>query len=193
MLTLLKLLIAGFIGLGLGLAATYLALRRQFSPERVKLGIWTTIPQIGTNEIDPYARARIAWSGEVPLGQGEGWTLTARHDNQNRPLKANCTYWLSGTMPVSRFWTITVSKSNGDLIDNQTHRPSLTSGEVVYGEDGAAPILLSHDVQPGNWLQLPDSGSFMLTLRLYDSSFSPLAGNLIDDTQLPSLARLSCP
>jgi hypothetical protein len=56
--------VAALVGLG----ATWLALSRGTAFGPVTIGAWTAWPKSGTREVDPYARAAIARSGELPLG-----------------------------------------------------------------------------------------------------------------------------
>ena len=60
--------VAAVFGLGL----TQFALTRGTAFGAITIGAWTAWPKTGTADIDPYARAAIARSGELPIGSGDG-------------------------------------------------------------------------------------------------------------------------
>ena len=62
--SLFALAVAAMVGLG----ATWLALTRGTAFGAVAIGAWTAWPKSGTRDVDPYARAAIARSGELPVG-----------------------------------------------------------------------------------------------------------------------------
>ena len=68
--------IAAAIGLGL----TWTALTHGTAYGGVTIGAWTAWPKNGTPGIDPYARAIVARSGELPIGSGDGVAFFARTD-----------------------------------------------------------------------------------------------------------------
>ena len=61
-------LIAAAVGLG----ATWLTLTRGVAFGSLNIGAWTAWPKSGSVDIDPYARANIARTGELPTGMGDG-------------------------------------------------------------------------------------------------------------------------
>jgi hypothetical protein len=79
-LTLLALAIATAVGLGL----TWTTATRGTDLGTLTIGAWTARPRTGTSEIDPYARASIARSGELPIGTGDGVTFTATTTRKSR-------------------------------------------------------------------------------------------------------------
>ena len=82
-------LIALVIATGVGLGMTWTTSTRGLSFDALKIGPWTAWPRTGTAEIDPYARASVARSGELPIGSGDGVAFVASQDDKGRPL------WLS--------------------------------------------------------------------------------------------------
>ena len=69
--------VAAVFGLGL----TQFALTRGTAFGAITIGAWTAWPKTGTAEIDPYARAAIARSGELPIGSGDGVAFFASADD----------------------------------------------------------------------------------------------------------------
>ncbi|MFX4670161.1 hypothetical protein ABTA80_19645, partial [Acinetobacter baumannii] len=74
--TLLALVIATAVGLGL----TYATATRGTDLGTLKIGAWTARPKSGTSDVDPYSRATIARSGELPIGTGDGIAFSATSD-----------------------------------------------------------------------------------------------------------------
>ena len=78
--TLFALGVAALVGLG----TTWLALTQGQAFGGLTVGAWTAWPRHGTAGIDPYARAMVARSGELPIGSGDGLAFQARHDDARR-------------------------------------------------------------------------------------------------------------
>jgi hypothetical protein len=74
-------LIVILLGLGLataiGLGTTWITATRGINLGTLTIGAWTAKPRIGSAEIDPYSRAAIARSGELPIGAGDGIAFLA--------------------------------------------------------------------------------------------------------------------
>ena len=78
------------------------------------IGAWKAWPKTGTADIDPYARAAVARSGELPIGSGDGVAFLARSDEKGRPLDGRCDIAVSGITPAARFWTLTLYDTQGN-------------------------------------------------------------------------------
>ncbi|GGK17416.1 DUF1214 domain-containing protein [Salinarimonas ramus] len=182
---------AAALGAGLGLGSALWVLEGDYPFGERRAQAWLAWPSVGSPQSDPYARAILARSADVPLALGEGIAFHAYEDELGRPLDARCRYAISGETPVARAWTLTLYDPDGRLIETPQRRPGLTSAEVLRAEDGAVTIALAPDPQPGNWIQLPGSGGFQAVLRLYDSPVSGALGWL-DDGAMPRIVRLSC-
>ena len=197
--SLLRLLSAGFLATGLGLAATWVSVRHVQSVTYVAIGPWRATPVNATLAADPYGRAYMAHSGTVPLGLGEGIVLVARHDSSGQPLSGACTYRFTGDMPSARFWTLTATNP---LRDAQHAMPpsrpprgavvasSLTSGQAVWQRHDPISVEISRQPQPGNWLPLTDDAPFALKLRLYDTGAAFVGPSTAPS--MPTLLRESC-
>ena len=178
-------------GLGLGLFATALAVDRGWDPGTVGIGPWTTRPGIGTTAIDPYARARLALTGQMPLAANEGLTFRAETDDTGYRLVLGCTYRLSGSMGPTRFWTLTALDAAGRAMDDGAHRSAFTSATVIRDTDGALAIDVGPEARPGNWLPTAGRGAMELVLRFYDTPLADARADLALAT-LPAIARQSC-
>src|SRR5689334_17395728 len=91
-----------------GLGSTFFALTHGTAFGALTLGAWQAWPKSGTAGIDPYARATIARSGELPLSSGDGVAFYARTDDAGKPFDGRCDVVVNGTTPQARFWTLTL-------------------------------------------------------------------------------------
>jgi hypothetical protein len=179
------------LALGVGIGSAYVAVSGEYPIGAVRLGPWTAWPQVGSRDADPYARAIVARRAEIPLATGEGLALTATADSQGRALDSACTYRVGSATPQARLWTLTLYDGGGALLRSDLERSGFTSAELLRESDGRFVIVLSREVQPGNWLKLPASGPFSLTLRLYDTPAS-LGTGAVESRALPAIERLEC-
>ncbi|QXX73502.1 hypothetical protein MHY1_00298 [Methylovirgula sp. HY1] len=164
-----KSLLAVLAGTALGLAATYYILGAGMRFDEVKAGPWTRWSKSGAMDIDPYAHAMLARSGEMPLGSAEGSSFFAWTDNAGAALRGRCDYVLSGSVPSTRYWTLSLYSPTGAIIDNLDKRFGFTSAEILRAADGSFEITISREARPGNWLQVGNVAHFALVLRLYDT------------------------
>ncbi len=178
-------------GVALGLLATDLVLDRGWDPGAVRIGPWVANPRIGTPAIDPYALARLARTGEVPLAANEGIAFTAVTDDTGYRLLRSCTYRLSGPVPAARFWTLGVVDASGQPLDDLARRSGFTSTTVIRDLDGGFSIDTGPQARPGNWLPTPGPGLMSLVLRLYDTPLTADTSALSSAT-LPTVTRQSC-
>jgi hypothetical protein len=178
------------LALGLGLGSAYWAVNGDPPFGSLRLGPWQAWPKLGSPEADPYMRAIIARRGDVPLATGEGLGFTARQDSEGRPLDSACTYSVGVVAPAARLWTLTLYDGDGRLPATALERRSFTSAEVLRDSQDRFSIALSRALQPGNWLQLPESGPFTMVLRLYDPPGA--AGANLEEADFPIIQRLGC-
>ncbi len=108
-ITLLALILATVVGLG----STWLTATRGTEIGTLTIGAWTARPKNGTAEVDPYSRASIARSGELPIGTGDGVAFSATTDDKKKPLDGRCDVVVSGVTPAARFWTLTLLRPQG--------------------------------------------------------------------------------
>ena len=163
--TLFSLLVAAAIGLG----STWFALTRNVAFGAMQIGSWTAYPKSGSAEIDPYARASIARSGELPMGLGDGVAFIAKTDDAGRPLDGRCNVVVSGTTPQARFFTLTLYGLDGRLIASSINRHGFTSQELVRKADGRFDVVVAPRARPGNWLPTGGVERYLLIMRFYDT------------------------
>ena len=157
--------VAAFVGLG----STWLTLTRGTAFGALSIGAWTAWPKTGTPGIDPYARAVISRTGELPIGVGDGVAFYAHEDDQGKPFDGRCDVDVSGITPTARFWTITLYDQDGKLVANSVNRQGFTSQEIIRNTDGSFTIRIGPRARYGNWLPSGGVESYILVLRLYDT------------------------
>jgi len=178
------------LGLALGLAATVYALDLGYGFDAVEVGPWKAWPGVGGMEIDPYARAVVARSGETPLGKEQGLAFVAARDSLGEKLDGRCRYRVLAPTPPARFWTLGLSTPAGGLIANPSGRYEYSSADILRREGGGFVMEISRTVEPGNWLSSGDAGPFILILRLYDTGFAP--DTQPDPATFPRIVKLKC-
>ncbi|HET7715770.1 MAG TPA: DUF1214 domain-containing protein [Bauldia sp.] len=182
--------IAVAIAAVIGFASAWYAVDRGFLFGGISVGPWEAWPGAGSPDADPYSIARLARTGEVPLGAGEGLAFTAVADQEGLPLSGRCIYRIDGQTPAARLWTLTAYDENGRLMANAARRSGFHSREILRRIDGSFVISVSSEVQPGNWLPISTDGPFSLIFRLYDTPLT--TGASASDTVMPSIIREAC-
>jgi hypothetical protein len=182
------------LGAFVALCLTWWTTGDSFSLGALRIGPWQAFPLADPVNADRYSRARIARSGDLPLGPGEGLAFTAGEDSDGQALDGSCHYTIGPILPPARWWTLSLYDAAGRPILNPSDRFGFASSAVMRGENGQAAIETGPSLQPGNWLP-STAGPITLVLRLYDSPVSTgLATQLgarraID---MPSIQRGAC-
>ncbi|RTL49742.1 MAG: DUF1214 domain-containing protein [Bradyrhizobiaceae bacterium] len=184
--------LAMLIATAVGLGATWTTATRGVNVGTVTIGAWTARPKVGTSGIDPYSRASIARSGELPVGTGDGITFLASADDKGRALDGRCEIKVSGVTPPARFWTLTVYDTQGQLVANTLERYGFTSEEVVRETDGSFEVRIAPRARSGNWLPTGGVDRYQLAMRLYDTPVG-VATRSQKDAPMPAVATVECP
>jgi hypothetical protein len=187
----LKFILTGLAGTFLGLAATQTLLDERLSFAGIEIGPWRVAPKTGSAEVDPYSRAQFARTGEIAIAHAEGLSFLALTDSDGARLASRCTYELRGPMPDNRYWTLTLVSPNGLLTENAAGRYGFTSTEVLRAADGSFAITVGRGARAGNWLPAPQSETFDLVLRLYDTLLD-FSTSKVDQGALPRIAKVTC-
>ncbi|WP_284178651.1 DUF1214 domain-containing protein [Rhabdaerophilum sp. SD176] len=190
---LLLLLIVALAGLASGGALTFLAVAGPTAFPHALTGGWLFLPRQGAPEIDPYARARMFYEGELPLAAGEGFALRARADSDGKTLSSRCEYRLWAPFPTARYWTVTLVDGAGRLVPNLAERHGFTSAEIIRPAEGPFTIEIGPEPLPGNWLPTgrPEQ-DIQIIIRLYETPLAATATQL-DPRTIPRLSRIRCP
>lgn len=188
LITLITLVIATTVGLG----TTWMTATRGVNVGTIKIGAWTARPKTGTSDIDPYSRASVARSGELPVGTGDGVMFTATTDDTGRKLDGRCDVVIKGVTPAARFWTMTIYDLKGQLVANSLQRYGFTSQEIVRASDGGFELRVTSRSRAGNWLPTGGLDRYTLALRLYDTPVG-VGTRTQKDAPMPSIMTVSCP
>ncbi len=185
-----KALAAGAIGLALGVAVSGSILA---DPPfgAVTIGAWRVAAKAGSLEADPYTRAALARSGEIPLALGEGLKLVARVDSAGRPLDRRCLYRVGTRTPAARYWTLSLTDADGYPVENAAGRYGFRSSEILRDGGGGFNVYVSALAHSGNWLPIGHVQTFALALRLYDTPLAASAGG-IEKSSVPTIDREGC-
>jgi hypothetical protein len=170
---------------------TWFTLTRGTAFGAVSIGAWTASPKTGTPDIDPYARAVIARTGELPLGLGDGVAFRARTDDKGNSLDGRCDVDLSGITPAARFWTLTLYDPDGRLVANSISRHGFTSQEIIRDSDGSFAIQIGPRARAGNWLATGGVERYVLILRLYDTPVG-VATRSGREAPMPAVTARAC-
>jgi hypothetical protein len=191
MIGLIKALLVAVVSLAIGLSVTEKLLKNGGPFDIVKIGVWNIATRAGATDADPYTRASLVRSGEIPLALGEGLQLIARTDEQGRALDPHCAYSVGRRAPSARYWTLELVDAEGFPVDNPAERNVFRSSEILREADGSFVIWVSALAHSGNWLPIGAARAFALVLRLYDSPLSATTGG-IERTTAPKIVRESC-
>jgi len=179
--------VAALVGLGM----TWLTLTTGTAFGAVSIGAWTAWPKTGTPGIDPYARAVIARTGQLPIGIGDGVAFYAHSDDKGRRFDGRCDVEIQGVTPTARFWTLTLYDPEGRLVANSVNRQGFTSQEILRGMDGSFAIRVGPRARFGNWLPTGGVEHYVLVLRLYDTPIG-VATRSGREAPMPSIIAQEC-
>ncbi len=180
-----RLLVVAVIGAGLGLGSVWLALgdpRLDLTPH---LGPW----RVAGAASDPYAAARAARAGGLPLGPAEGVALVATSDADGRPLDPRCHYRVTGPAPSAPLWTLAVTDRQGRPPTNPAGRIGFTSRDVIYDHAGGIEVVVGPTARPGNFVPAADLAGLVFTLRIYEPG---VAADLPPAERLPTVRLSGC-
>ena len=186
--SLFALAVAALVGLG----ATYFTLTRGAAFGALTIGGWTAFPKSGTPDADPYARASVARSGQLPMALGDGVSFSAKADDSGRALDGRCNVLISGITPAARFWTLTLYSASGELVANSVSRYGFTSEEILRHANGSFEIAVAPRANPGNWLPTGGVERYVLVLRFYDTAIG-VATRASREVPMPAIKTVSCP
>ena len=185
-------LLSFVIAAAVGLGSTWYALTQNLAFGALSLGVWKAYPRIGTAGIDPYARASIAHTGELPVGLGDGIAFAAAVDEGGRPLDGRCDVVVSGVTPPARYFTVTLYTPSGQVVANSIGRHGFTSQELLRDPSGAFEVTVSPRARPGNWLPTGGIERYVLMMRFYDTSLG-IATRAGREAPMPAVHLGSCP
>jgi hypothetical protein len=187
-------LIFAGLSLVLGLGSANYMISDGFALVVSQSGPWRSWVSAGSLGADPYTRAHISQSGQLPITSASGLTYFATSDGNGRRLRSSCDYEIVARPFAAVWWTIAVFDSNGKLIANKAARHAFGSQSLTILPDGTQRIVLAPEARPGHWLPSGDVGDLTLVLQI----IRPLAVDGSDfasrskNRDLPEIRRLAC-
>lgn len=182
------------LSLVLGLGSAHYLIEHGFALVITQAGPWKAWTHAGGLGADPYTRAHIARTGQLPITSASGLTFVATTDNSDAALTSDCEYEIVAQPLPAVWWTVAVYDEYGKLIPNKAQRYAFSSQNLATLPDGTQRISLSPTARPGNWLPSGDGGSLTLVLRI----IRPLTveqqqtNEALASQQLPRIRRIGC-
>lgn len=187
----LELLYIVVLGLTVGAALSWFSIQKNHGFGALEIGEWTAWPLAGSQDADPYTKAKTAAEGEVPLGAAEGLAFHASNDSRGNALQRHCQYRLSGTTPPGRFWSLTAHLLEDAKPDeNSPISRGMLSQTLLRNTNGQLEIHVGPTFSQGNWLQVEGRGPYRLILRLYDSPITSATG--LVDLEMLKIEQMDC-
>lgn len=95
--------------------------------------------------------------------------FVATADDRGKPLRARCSYRISGPPPAARWWSVTAYADDYFLFDAPNQQYSLNATTAVLDAQGHFALATGPQEMPGTyWLPTPGDRGVVLTLRLYN-------------------------
>ena len=157
---------------------------------------WAVIYEnIGTYGTDYKRRAFIDFIGLGANIPEDAVYPNLTYDINGNPLDAGTDYQIhfeaDKLPPVDAFWSLTAYNKNEFLVKNDLNRFALGDrDDLIYNKDGSLDLYIQSSPTAkeklNNWLPIPETGPFYLTLRLYWPKEKVLKGNWNPPLVLPS-------
>lgn len=106
-----------------------------------------------------YTRSHYLLEGRLPPAPGQMGEATAEKDSEGSLLTGSCSYVITSTGPLPRWWSLSIIETPAAAAGLQATADSDTA---VRRADGVVEILAARQPQPGNWLKAPDKSHFTL-------------------------------
>lgn len=178
------------IFLGLGFTALSLSTSSGFAAKRE--GGWKSWRLAGHQQADPYTRAFVAKTGQLPFPPQIAQTYFALYDNAHRRLHTSCTYLIESGAVEAKWWTLAAYDYNGLVVANPQKRYSFNAESAMTKFEGGFQIYISRHPQPENWLPMGSQGPFILVYRLYRQHLTDDKIGEDKKVVLPLIKRVSC-
>lgn len=189
-LRILSFLVAIAVAIGGGTASVWYVLQAQEGVGALTVGGWTAFPSIGTPDADPYAKARIARDGVLPLGRAEGLAFIADRDSAGNRLRRECDYRIEGVTPTARFWTLFAADETLVALGDGGGVAAVQSRQILRKADNSFTVAVGPHPMQGNWVRVGGVGPLAIVLTLYDTPVT--GGSGLSAFELPQVLRAGC-
>lgn len=180
------------IAIILGLAFTSFSLSTGSGLAASRAGGWKSWKDAGHVLADPYTRAYVAKTGQLPLPPQIAQTYFALYDNAHRRLHTSCTYVVESPAVEAKWWTLAVYDYNGKIFKNPFKRYSFNAENAMIRFEGGFHVYISQSPQPENWLPVGAEGPFVLVYRLYRKNLTDEQVGQDKEVPLPLIKKVSC-
>jgi len=106
------------------------------------------------------------------------------------PLEAACTYRVVSSALPARWWALTLYPEQSVRQGRFDGVREISSRTAILARDGSATFDISRLPRPGNWLQAPPEGRFILVFRLFGAT--PLAREKLLSRPPARIVREGC-
>ncbi|MEQ1650595.1 MAG: DUF1214 domain-containing protein [Hyphomicrobiaceae bacterium] len=156
-------------------------------------GQWVTWTAAGRADADPYTRAHIVRTGDLPLNTTLALSWRAQNDLDGNRIHSSCSYALDLSNLDASWWSLSVFDDRGQLIPNPANRHAFNSSTLVRDADGSALVILGRDARAGNWLPTAGAGRMTLVLQIQDPRWVAAALKETNRAKLmPVIRTVSC-
>jgi len=161
----------------------------------IEVSGWQSDWSIGSENANPYVRARVARNGLLAMRKEEAVYFIKVRDDAGRAFREDCAYRVSGNAIPANWWSITLYDGDSRLPMNDDNRLSYDQTKAAAQFGDAAWDFVVSPTSPNEtssaWVSSRAAGAFDLTLRLYE----PDPALLADPKSVlvpPAVTRLSC-
>lgn len=185
-------LLFAVLSLVLGLGSAYWLIDEGFALVSPQAGPWKTWINAGSLSADPYTRAHVARSGDLPITSASGLTFTARTDSAGDALASSCEYEIVARPLAAIWWTIGLYDGDGQLIPNKAGRHAFNSQNLTVLPDGTQRISLASAARPGHWLPSGEDQDLTLVLRIIRPLSVEQQREGVAFESLPEIVKVRC-
>ena len=175
----------------LGLGSAYYMIDDGFALVVGRAGPWKSWINAGGLAADPYTRAHIARSGDLPITSASGLTFASTTATAGAQLLLRLR--IIARPLAALWWTIAAFDEEGKLIPNKAARHAFNSQSLTILPDGTQRINLGPAARPGHWLPSGDGHDLTLVLRIIRPlTVTQQGGDEAGANAMPIIRRISC-
>jgi hypothetical protein len=142
---------------------------------------WVEYDPAATADILPYAFSRLLIGGQVPPSNSLRQFMR-RIDEDGNGLRGDCAFFLEGSLPAARWWTISATDGDGRVM---LPKSTIAAGQTLLDDRGSMLVTFAPWPISGNWIAV-GPGSYNVVLTLHDAAEE-------DDTiKLPTIRKGRC-
>jgi hypothetical protein len=157
------------------------------------IGPWQIWLDQGKADAEPYTRAHMARTGQLPVTSANALYFTASTDSDGSTLYPSCDYEITGRAYNALWWSLAAYDAEGQPIPNKAGRHAFSSKNIAVLPNGTFVVRLAPNTRPGNWLPSGNGGGIVLLLSVIRPANAPVSGmQRSHGDELPRIRRVSC-